>query len=119
MNEWIGVDLDGTLAEYDDSYNDTYIGEPIPLMIDRVKQWITDGLTVKIFTARVSSMNPYKTEAISLIKTWCVKHIGVELDITAEKDHGMTELWDDRCVSVETNTSIIKSTDCLRNEIEY
>ena len=48
---WIGVDLDGTLAKY--GIWDGSIGEPIPLMVERVKIWIALGVEVKIFTARV------------------------------------------------------------------
>ena len=32
---WIGVDFDGTLATYN-GWNDGKLGEPIPLMVDRV-----------------------------------------------------------------------------------
>ena len=34
---WIGVDLDGTLAMYDQWAGAGHIGEPIPLMVERVK----------------------------------------------------------------------------------
>lgn len=37
---WIGVDLDGTLAVYKGWNGPEHIGEPIPIMIDRVKLWI-------------------------------------------------------------------------------
>jgi len=36
-----------------------------------------------------------------------VKHIGVELPITATKDLKMYELWDDRSICVERNTGRI------------
>ena len=50
---WIGVDLDGTLAYHDTWKGHEHIGEPIPAMLQRVKDWLDRGLTVKIFTARV------------------------------------------------------------------
>lgn len=50
---WIGVDLDGTLAEYHGWPPDGSIGAPIPAMIERVKQWLDEGKDVRIFTARV------------------------------------------------------------------
>ena len=118
-NEWIGVDLDGTLALYDGWYDEYHIGEPIPLMLERVNKWIAEGIEVKIFTARVTSNNPNKQAACSVIKKWCEKHIGVPLDVTAEKDFFMMELWDDRCISVETNSGLIKSAECLENEVDY
>ena len=34
---WIGVDLDGTLAEYHGWKGSEHIGPPIPLMVERVK----------------------------------------------------------------------------------
>ena len=107
MKEWIGVDLDGTLAKYDKFRGIHHIGEPIPEMKDRVMRWIEQGHLVKIFTARVSD-----PEAINPIIDWLIKHeIGYTdkgylqpLEITNVKDFGMSELWDDRAVGVEPNT---------------
>ena len=106
MNGWIGVDLDGTLAEYKQWQGASNIGKPIPLMLKRVKQWMAEGKDVKIFTARVSSNNPVKEESIMAIHKWCIEHIGQTLPVTAEKDYGMIELWDDRCVQVIPNTGV-------------
>lgn len=103
-NDWVGVDLDGTLAEYHGWKGPSDIGQPIPLMLERVKNWIEAGIIVKILTARVSSNNSGREEAILAIKQWCLEHIGVELEVTAEKDYNMIELWDDRCIQVEFNT---------------
>ena len=104
MSEWIGVDLDGTLAVYDVWKGASHIGEPIPLMVQRVRGWLIGGYAVKIFTARVSSGNPERVESEKAIKAWCRKVFGIELPMTAEKDYGMIELWDDRCRRVEVNT---------------
>ncbi len=101
---WIGVDLDGTLAEYS-SWHEGQIGQPIPAMLARVKGWLAGGQEVRIFTARVCRMNEEERQAqIKLIEAWCKKHIGIVLPITNEKDWSMVELWDDRCVRVITNT---------------
>lgn len=101
---WIGVDLDGTLAHYV-GWNDGKIGEPVPLMVARVKQWLAEGIVVKVFTARVSEPDPAAREgAIKDIKEWCYMHIGEELEVTNCKDFAMTDLWDDRCHRVEPNT---------------
>lgn len=35
---WIGVDLDGTLAKYDQWRGVQHIGDPVPLMVDRAVQ---------------------------------------------------------------------------------
>jgi hypothetical protein len=49
---WIGVDLDGTLAHYSEWKGPDSIGEPVPLMLARVKEWLAKGLEVRIVTAR-------------------------------------------------------------------
>jgi len=105
MDGWIGVDLDGTLAEYDGWKGASHVGHPIPLMVDRVRTWLSQGYDVRIFTARIS--NPVdKIKAIVAIQTWCEKQFGVRLEVTNVKDFGMIELWDDRAVQVEKNTGI-------------
>lgn len=107
---WIGVDLDGTLALYTGPAGAEHIGEPIPLMVARVKDWLLSGTEVRIFTARVA--NPERTRmgakevvlARNAIEEWCLTHIGVILEVTCCKDFAMIELWDDRCVQVVPNT---------------
>jgi hypothetical protein len=114
---WIGVDLDGTLAKYDEWRGVEHVGEPIAPMVERVKRWLAAGLDVRIFTARVDggtvalSMGNPAGEAHrdiekvkSHIHAWCEMHIGQRLEITCTKDYGMIELWDDRAVQVEPNT---------------
>jgi len=108
MKAWIGVDLDGTLAEYHGWRGVDHIGPPIPLMVDRVRKWIASDKEVKILTARVGPQPPDVDvgHIRSVIEEWCEEHIGVRLTVTATKDFGMTELWDDRCVQVVPNTGI-------------
>ena len=57
MSGWIGVDLDGTLAEYGGWKGPDHIGPPVPKMLERVKSWIAEGRDVRIFTARVDGGN--------------------------------------------------------------
>lgn len=100
---WIGVDLDGTLAQYDGWQGPTHIGPPVPAMLERVKQWLEAGLDVRIFTARVCR----KDFAVEYaIRQWCLEHLGQELPVTNQKDYGLVELWDDRAVGVIPNTGI-------------
>jgi hypothetical protein len=96
---WIGVDLDGTLAEYTQGAELSEIGEPIELMMVRVKKWIAQGNVVKIFTARAAI-----PRQVEIVKTWLAKHGLPDLEVTNVKDFGMIELWDDRCVQVSANT---------------
>ena len=51
-NQWIGVDLDGTLAVAEPWQGFEHIGKPVPNMLKRVKIWIQMGYRVKILTAR-------------------------------------------------------------------
>jgi hypothetical protein len=114
---WVGVDLDGTLAEYSGWVGPHSIGKPVPLMLGRVKQLIAEGIEVKIFTARVgphgtnypngTPIDPeYNSKARLAIQTWCLEHIGKVLPITATKDFGMMALFDDRAIQVIPNTGV-------------
>lgn len=103
---WIGVDLDGTLAEYH-GWDGGKIGEPIPAMVNRVKAWLRAGQEVRIVTARVSYASRNQREVAkqrAAIQEWCNDVFGVYFTVTCEKDFLMLELWDDRCHPVETNT---------------
>lgn len=102
---WIGVDLDGTLARYEGWKGPTHIGEPIPLMVQRVIRWLNDGREVRIFTARVSTLDHAERIAIeAAIRVWCMRQFGQWLVVTCVKDFQMEELWDDRAVQVKMNT---------------
>ena len=100
---WIGVDLDGTLAHYTSFKGETYIGDPIPKMVQRVKWWLAAGKEVRIFTARVAQTDN-RDAVVKAIEFWCITHLGQKLEITCRKDHQMIELWDDRAVQVIPNT---------------
>lgn len=109
--DWIGVDLDGTLALYTGWHGLNHIGEPIPIMVKRVKQWLAEGKNVRIMTARVarSPSRPAEEDVEitrAAVKAWCLKHIGAELEVTNQKDFSMLELWDDRAVQVIPNTGL-------------
>lgn len=107
MSGWIGVDLDGTLAQYTGWVGADVIGEPVPAMVQRVKRWLAEGREVRIFTARVSRYDGNEDEIAKIevmIRNWCVEHIGYALPVTNVKDYGMIELWDDRAVQVVPNT---------------
>lgn len=92
---WIGVDFDGTLAEYH-GYT-PMLGKPVPAMVERVKKWLEEGREVRIFTARLQ-MEHWR------IAAWCKEHVGAVLPITNLKDYKMEVLYDDRAVQVEQNT---------------
>ena len=120
---WIGVDLDGTAAKYDGWVNTTHIGDPVPAMIARMKQWLDEGKEVRIFTARVYPLNQCVKSvdilpinetgnvlvdqaiiAVKAIQQWCKLHLGQVIPVTNIKDYGMIVLFDDRAVQVVENT---------------
>ena len=100
---WIGIDLDGSLAYYESDYCGTgYIGDPIPMMMDRVKKWISQGIKVKIFTARASNLKD-----VPPIQEWLARYGLGGLDVTNIKDRCCIAIYDDRAVQVEKNTGRI------------
>ncbi len=114
MSGWIGVDFDGTLAHYT-GWNGGVLGEPVKDMQHRVLDWLNAGHEVRIVTARVAETG-LRNEVGGLddkrfadtqreaIEAWCQTHLGRKIPVTAQKDFGMVELWDDRAVQVEANT---------------
>lgn len=99
---WHGIDLDGTLAHYTGWKGPDDIGEPVPLMMARVKRMLADGMTLKIFTARACI-----PEQVQPVKDWLKKHGLPDLEVTNVKDFGMVELFDDRAVQVIPNTGLL------------
>jgi hypothetical protein len=123
MNGWIGIDLDGCLAEYHGWPKDNSIGAPIPKMVERVRKWFGEGKNIKIFTARVcvregiskesglEATSAFAESQRQLIKEWCRTHLGFVLEVTNVKDFGMIRLYDDRCIQVEANTGRLIGTE--------
>ena len=99
---WIGVDLDGALAKYNSGDGVGDIGEPVILMLETVARWLRNGVTVKIFTARVAYDPDGSQEKI--IQDWTERYLGERLEVTCKKDYAMIELWDDRRVQVIPNS---------------
>ena len=95
----IAVDLDGTLAKDDGWKGIEHIGEPVPAMLDRVKEWISNGKNVVIFTARAND-----SKAIPYIEKWLEENGIGGLKITNVKTGDIDEIWDNIAVRVETNT---------------
>lgn len=116
-NEWVAVDLDGTLAFYDEYMGVGIIGEPVPMMRDRVMRWLSAGVDVRIMTARVA--DDYALMEERAIQNWCQEHLGQVLPVTCSKNHLMKELWDDRAVRVVKNAGLVSDgRDVEEPEIE-
>lgn len=101
---WFGVDLDGTLAVWDESASLDRIGPPVPAMADQVRRMVSSGIRVKIFTARACD-----PEQIPRIRAWLKQNRLPDLEITNVKDYYMERLYDDRAIRVERNTGRIIS----------
>jgi hypothetical protein len=96
---WVAVDFDGTLARYDEHRGISVIGRPIEPMVSRVKQWLGNGIEVRIFTARACEPG-----LIAEVQDW-LDTLGLpRLPVTNQRDLDLIQLWDDRVVQVETNT---------------
>lgn len=114
---WYGIDLDGTLAYFDEYVSEEHIGEPVPAMAQRVRELLAAGKDVRIFTARVDggevaiamgNAEGRKYQDVDrirrIIQDYTEKHFGKRLPVTNRKDYGMIELWDDRARHIVTNT---------------
>jgi hypothetical protein len=109
---WIGVDLDGTLAEYHGWQGLMHIGKPIEPMVRRIKLWLAAGLEVRIFTARMSpgkDAKGFTAEDFRMALSRWLEAAGLpkRMKATNVKDYEMLELYDDRAVQVEFNTGLL------------
>ena len=100
---WIGFDLDGTIAHYDEWRGEEHIGDPIPSMIELIKTYLAQGWTIKIFTARCGNGE----RQITIIQDWLEAQGLPRLEVTNVKDFEMKMLFDDRCHRVQINTGRI------------
>lgn len=102
--QWVGVDLDGTLAVYHGWVEEGHIGRPLMPMVRRVRQLLAAGWEVKILTARMGEAIPSDKEAVlAAIRDFCLEQFSVALPVVAAKDQKMVEFYDDRCRQVVSN----------------
>ena len=111
MSQWIGFDLDGTLAHHGEGEWDGGVGRPIKPMIDILKNYIAEGVECRIVTARVASCHPEQEryDQTVIVREWIKEQVGRELPVTSEKDFEMVVLYDDRAIQVEKNTGRLVS----------
>lgn len=94
----IAVDLDRTLAFHHSGMGIRVIGKPIPSMLKRVKDWLSRGDKITIFTARAGAPGAKKA-----IRAWLKKNGLPELDITNIKRPEFDVFYDDKAVHVIPN----------------
>jgi len=100
---WLGVGLDGVLAERTDAGLTGEIGPPIPNMVARVRDWVKyKRIKVRVLTPRAS------TEAgAEEVRAWLDSNRLSYLEFTSAKDLHMVEFWDDRAVQVISNLGVV------------
>lgn len=118
---YIGVDLDGTLADHQFVWPD--IGRPVPAVVARVRALLAGGQQVRVVTARAQTKGcgnyqPTRPpemdwDQVNRIWAWCEEHLGQRIPVQFWKDYEMLELWDDRAVAVERDTGRLPGTAAL------
>lgn len=101
-------DIDGTLFKHPRG-NDFSIGEPIPKMIEFLRQQLAAGWKVKIFTARWANPDT-REEQEKLIRDALREHVSEQasqLEITNAKDLYTRAIYDDRAIQVIMDTGEI------------
>ncbi len=102
--DWVGFDLDGVLAAT--VATDGSIGPPVWPMMDLLRQFLSAGRPVRIFTARAEWPGQ-----VVLVQDWLETNGLPRLPVTNVKDSRCLLLFDDRAVSVANNTGSITTTD--------
>ena len=103
----IAVDLDGTLAFDSPPGDPLAVGEPIPMMMQRLRQWLADGEQVVIFTARLNAPDVTdKAAVVAAVQDWLEQQGLPRLRVTDRKLWAIKEFWDDRAVQVIPNSGV-------------
>ena len=109
VKPWVGFGLDGAAARFDDYFGIDFIGEPISPIIALIKDYLSKGTRVKIFTNRISHDDEeVNRRAAAYIRRWCVEHIGQELEITNKIDLNTICIYDINVKEVVLNTGEIR-----------
>lgn len=103
----IAIDLDKTLAFHESSWGVSRVGEPIVPMVEKVKEWLTKGYKVTIFTSRVNEFDRSSKkeidEQVKMIEEFLNRAGLPLLPITSIKRRYFTHYVDDRSYHVERN----------------
>lgn len=100
---WVGVGLDGVLAQRGDAGLAGEIGPPIPDMVSRVKDWVKyKHLRVRVLTPRAAT-----EEGANQVRIWLEENNLSYLEFTSQKDLHMVEFWDDQAVQVISNLGVV------------
>lgn len=101
-NSWLGVGLDGVLAERTEAGIHGEIGPLIPDMKARVRDWVKyKRIKVKVLTPRC-----FTEEGAAEVRAWLDAHGLDYVECTHAKDLHMVEFWDDYAVQVISNLGV-------------
>lgn len=103
----IAVDLDKTLANYESKWKAQKVGPAIPKMIEYVKNWLSKGYKVTIFTARLSHEGADLYNQINLIQKFLDENDLGYLEMTCIKKTEFTHFIDDKAYHCVPNTGEI------------
>ena len=75
-------------------------------MVNRVRNWLANGETVVIFTARMSDerSSEERAKVAAAIAAWTKENVGKALKATANKSMAFDQIWDDKARQVMKNT---------------
>ena len=103
------VDFDGTLAFFSGWKGPGHLGQPIPLMVKRVQNFLADGDQVVVFTARMNVNGDYGVQDFDKIRKdiedWCMRHVGQKLEVSNAKGPADT-IYDDKAFRIVRNTGL-------------
>ena len=103
----IALDLDKTLAFHESKWGISKIGDPILPMVDKVKEWLSKGYKITIFTVRMNNTGEVLETQIAMIKEFLIGAGLPNLPKTATKQRDFSHFVDDRAYHVERNTGRI------------
>ena len=104
----IALDFDKTLAYHESEFGTGKPGHPIEPMVKLLRQWLSKGYKVTIFTARVSAEfdEEHRKRQIGMIEKFLYENDLPLLDITANKSTTFSHIFDDRAYNVKPNEGL-------------
>ena len=106
------VDFDGTLMDQPSSFDPKTVGLPIWRMVNRVRDMLSSGKKVCIFSASVTPGSKKESKKrVKLINEFCIRYFGRELPIANVKSSNMVRIWDNKAIHVQKNTGCIALGD--------
>lgn len=99
----VGVDLDGTLAEYDGWKGFLHIGKPRSAVVDVVREEFARGSRIIIHTARVTTIsNKIIPQVLEAVRLWLIENSIPFTEIWAGTGKPFCDFYlDDHAVNID------------------